>query len=161
MLVAIGIALPLLVALTIRRLRTLDERAAPQYLELLRGVDILEPLPDALLERLALSVEETSYAAGDVVIREGEIGDRFYVISDGEVEVAGKTLSAGASFGEVALLRDVPRTATVTALTDTVLCALEQDVFVAAVTGHATAASRAETRIASHLGRLDRALVAD
>ena len=69
-----------------------------------------------------------------------------------EVEVAGRRLSHGESFGEVALLRDVPRTATVTAVSDVVLYALKRDLFVAAVTGHAPARSTAEAVIASHLG---------
>jgi CRP-like cAMP-binding protein len=61
---------------------------------------------------------------------------------------------AGASFGEIALLRDVPRTATATALTDVEVLALEPEVFVAAVTGHAPSRAAADAVIATRIGRL-------
>jgi CRP-like cAMP-binding protein len=76
----------------------------------------------------------------------------FYVIGEGEVEVAGRTLGSGNSFGEIALLRDVPRTASVTAISDIMLYALERDVFVAAVTGHEPAHATAESLVAARLG---------
>jgi CRP-like cAMP-binding protein len=89
--------------------------------------------------------------AGSIVIREGDPGELFYVIGAGEVEVAGRALGAGDSFGEIALLRDVPRTATVKATTDVVLHTLERDVFVAAVTGHEPAHATAEAVVAARL----------
>ena len=87
--------LPLLVIPTVAALRSLDRRAAPAHLALVRAVDILEALPEATLERLALSLQEVRLPAGSIVIREGETGDRFYVIGEGEVEVAGRTLGPG------------------------------------------------------------------
>jgi CRP-like cAMP-binding protein len=91
------------------------------------------------------------------VFRRGDPGDLFYVIGEGEVAVEldrrpQLTLAPGAYFGEIALLRDVPRTATVTAITEVELYALERDVFIAAVTGHAPSADAADAVIASRLG---------
>ena len=81
-----------------------------------------------------------SVAAGEVVIREGEVGDRFYIVDHGQLEVVGPgvraTAGAGDYFGEIALIRDVPRTATVTAVADSRLYAMERSDFVAAVTSH-------------------------
>jgi CRP-like cAMP-binding protein len=98
-----------------------------------------------------MALREVRLPAGTVVIREGDVGDRFYVIGEGEVGVAGRTLGVGESFGEIALLRDVPRTATVTAVTDVGLYALDRDVFVAAITGHETAQTTAEAVVAARL----------
>jgi MFS family permease len=152
-LIGVGVLLPVLVILTAATLRSLDRRAStPLHLALLRAVDIFEPLPEATLERLALSLQELRVPAGGTVIREGDTGDLFYVIGDGEVEVAGRTLRAGDSFGEIALLRDVPRTATVTATSNVVLYTLERDVFVAAVTGHKPAHATADAVVAARLG---------
>ena len=92
--------------------------------------------PSRSLEQLAAASTETSVRAGEVVIRAGDPGDLFYVIEAGEVEIEGRRFGPGESFGEIALLRDVPRTATVTAATDAVLHALDRDEFLAAVTGH-------------------------
>ena len=152
-LIGTGLLLPALVILTAAALRSLDRRApAPAHLGELRAVDILKALPEATLERLASSLQEVRLPTGSIVIREGDIGDLFYVVGEGEVEVAGRTLAAGESFGEIALLRDVPRTATVTATTDVLLYTLERDIFVAAVTGHEPVHAAAEAVIAARLG---------
>jgi CRP-like cAMP-binding protein len=89
-----------------------------------------------------------------VILREGEPGDRFYVVEKGQVSILGRTFGPGEGFGEIALLRDVPRTATVMAVTDVELVALEREPFVAAVTGHAPAAAAADTLVSSRLGAL-------
>ena len=109
------------------------------------------------LEQLASRLGRVRVPAGQVVFRLGDPGDRFYVIGEGEVAVTldGRPpvrLGRGAYFGEIALLRDVPRTATVTARTEVELYALERDVFIAAVTGHAPSAEAADAVIASRLG---------
>ena len=94
--------------------------------------------------------------ASDAVVREGEAGDRFFVVDSGELEVTvdGKPvrkLGPGDHFGEIALLRDVPRTATVTAVGDVDLYALERDEFIAAVTGHAPSIEAADAVVSQRL----------
>lgn len=154
-LVAIGVILPALALVTHPTLRALDRAtAAPDGTALLRSVPMLAALPEAVLERLAREAETTAFPAGHVIVREGEPGDRFYVVEKGQVAILGNRLGPGEGFGEIALLRDVPRTATATAATDVRLVALERDPFVAAVTGHAPSAAAADTVIAARLGSL-------
>lgn len=140
--VAAGLVLPVLLAATFRPLRRTDALAQVpvEVLELLRGVPALALLPGRLLDRLALDSEPVTAAAGERVVVEGEVGDRFYVIAEGRsrVDVGGSTvrvLGPGGWFGELALLRDVPRTATVTALTDLRLHAIRREAFLAVVAG--------------------------
>jgi MFS family permease len=160
-LVVTGSILPVLAALLWRRLSALD-RAAPvpeRELELLRGIEIFRPLPSPVLEGLASAMAPMRVEAGREIVREGEAGDRFYVIAEGRVEVVkdGKVINEegpGEFFGEIALLRDVPRTATVRAKTDVELRALERDDFIGAVTGHAASAEAADFVVATRLSSL-------
>jgi MFS family permease len=156
---AAGAALTVVVLLFWRQLPTVDAPApvAEPELALLRGIPIFAPLPPVTLEQLASHLSHLHLPAGGVVFRQGDPGDWFYVVDAGEVTVEpdGRppaTLSRGDYFGEIALLREVPRTATVTARTDIELLALERDVFIAAVTGHAPSAEAADAVIATHLG---------
>jgi MFS family permease len=158
-LVAAGSALTVVVLLSWRPLAAVDApaRVAEAELTLLRGIPIFAPLPPVTVEQLGSHLSRVTLPAGDVVFHQGDAGDRFYVIEAGEVTVApdGRppaTLTRGGYFGEIALLRAVPRTATVTARTDVELLALERDVFIAAVTGHAPSAEAADAVIGSHLG---------
>jgi len=158
-LIAAGGALCVVVLLFWRRLGTVDAPALvpEEELSLLRGVPIFAPLPQVTLEQVASHLSQVRLAAGDVVFRRGDHGDRFYVVEAGEVIVSPEsrppvTLGRGGYFGEIALLRDVPRTATVTARTEVELHALERDIFIAAVTGHAPSAEAADAVIATHLG---------
>jgi hypothetical protein len=159
--IATGALLPLLAALLWRRISALDAEAlAPlRELELLHAIPLFRPLPATTLEQLAASLIPVKASPGTEVIREGEAGDRFYVVVSGEVEVSSKgkpltTQGPGDHFGEIALLRDVPRTATVTAKTDVELYALERDEFLSAVTGHAASAQAADAVVSTRLAGL-------
>ena len=88
------------------------------------------------------------------MFRKGDHGDRFYVVEEGEVEIEGTAHGPGSFFGEIALLRDVPRTATVTARTDVRLLTLDRDEFLAAVTGHEPAEAAADAVVTARLGSL-------
>jgi MFS family permease len=150
-LVATGCVLPALVLLSFRRLRRIDAGAAAPLaeLELLHAVPMFAPLSVAAKEQVAARIVPVTAPAGSTIIREGEPGDRFYVIVSGltAVSMGGRPLSdrgPGEYFGEIALLRDVPRTATITAREDTELRAIERDDFLAAVTGHSSSRSEAE-----------------
>ena len=154
-LVVTGAVLPALALVTRPRLQAIDRMsAAPEATGLLRGVRLLAALPEPVLERLAREATPVRAQAGVPIVREGEPGDRFYVVRTGQVSILGRTFGPGESFGEIALLRDVPRTATAVAVTDVELVALEREPFVAAVTGHAPSASAADTVIAARLGSL-------
>jgi MFS family permease len=149
--VAAGILLPSFGALAWPRLRSLEATAiepGPRFTTL-SNVPIFRPLAQPVLERLSWQVAEVDVPAGTVLIREGERGDRFSLIERGIVSVTMggapvATLGPGDYFGEIALLRNVPRTATVAADSDLSLLTLEREQFVAAVTG-----SRVATRLAN------------
>jgi hypothetical protein len=156
--VAVGAILPLLTLITWRRLVEIDrEVAAPAAeLALIEGVPMFAPLPLAAKEHMAAALVPISVAAGETVIRVGERGDRFYIVGDGELEVVADGVHAkagrGDHFGEIALLRNVLRTATVKALADSRLYALERDDFLAAVTGHPGAREAGEAVVDERLG---------
>jgi MFS family permease len=152
----VGLVLPVLVAAAWRQLVRIDrEVAAPTVeLALVDSVPIFAPLSIAAKEHVAARLVEVPVAAGEVVIRMGDPGDRFYVVADGELEITnGRRAKAGHGdfFGEIALLRDVPRTATVTASAPSRLYALERDDFLAAVTGHSAVRSAGEDVVRERL----------
>jgi CRP-like cAMP-binding protein len=117
---------------------------APLKLALISGNEILAPLSETVQEELARALVEVKVPAGEVVITEGAPGDRFYLIESGTALVTRgdaevNRLGPGDAFGEIALLRDVPRQATVRAVEDLTMYALEREVFLGAVTGHSDA----------------------
>ena len=143
-LLALGAVLPLLALLRWRALRAFDIGAAvsERSFSLLRGTPIFAPLPVDTLEGVCRSLVELDANAGQEVITQGDHGDRFYLIDSGEVEVIEdgvfkRSQTEGEGFGEIALLRDVPRTATVRTTRKTRLLALDRDRFIETVTGHA------------------------
>jgi CRP-like cAMP-binding protein len=159
-LLATGALLPILAVLLRRRLSTLDEAPVPEReLALLRDIDLFAPLPQATLEGVAQALSPVRLATGEEVFRQGEVGDRYYIVAEGEVEIVvdGQVVNVtgpGGYFGEIALLRDVPRTATVRAKNDVELLALDREDFIAAVTGHAASLEAADSVIATRLGSL-------
>jgi MFS family permease len=159
-LAVIGIGVTAIVLVGTRGLQRIDLTSlAPAGLELLRGVSLLALLPEPTLERLARSLVRVEAAPGDVVIREGDSGDRFYVIETGMVEVTKNgrhiaQLGPGDYVGEIALLRDVPRTASVTATAATVFQTLDRAHFIPAVTGVGEFREAAETAMAGRLAML-------
>jgi hypothetical protein len=138
-LVVSGLVFPVVAVASWRRLARLAPPPSRE-LGLLRRVPFLATLPQPVLERLASQLGRVEVGPGTAVVRVGEAGDRFYLVAEGElaVDVAGaepRRLGPGDYFGEIALLHDVPRTATVTALAKTELRALERDDFLSAVSG--------------------------
>ncbi|HEX4699954.1 MAG TPA: MFS transporter [Actinomycetes bacterium] len=159
-LVVVGFLDPLLVVLCWRGLLLLDASMTvrDEEVALLRSVPMLRPLPLPAIELLANGLEPVHVSAGVTVFAQGDPGDRCYVIEQGSVEVVGDgrtvtTLGPGDLFGEIALLRQVPRTATVVARTDLVLASLRSQRFLSVVTGFRSSAAEAQVGVD---GRLDR-----
>jgi MFS family permease len=157
-LIVVGGLLPILALLMWRRLAVIDARARVPLdrIELLRANPLFAPLPAATIEHLAVKLVPRVVAGGETVFRQGDPGDLFYIVGDGrcEISIDGEKVAdawPGEGFGEIALLRDVPRTATVTAVEDTKLLALERDDFIAAVTGYAPSREAADAVIGARL----------
>jgi MFS family permease len=160
-LLVVGACLPLLVALRWRPLALLeaDIRVPERTFKTLRAVDMFAPLSLATLENISRRVDAIHVHAGDTVMREGECGDRFYVVAEGRLDVtcergAYPPVGAGDVIGEIALLQDIPRTATVTARDDCLLYALDRESFLCAVSSHASATSAARRVASERLARV-------
>jgi hypothetical protein len=159
-LVAVGLVAPASVALTWATLRRLDGTMGQRdrEVDLLRSVEMLAALPLPAVEALAIALEPMAVPAGETVVRQGESGSHCYVLEDGVAEVLGDgrvvaALGRGELFGEIALLRDVPRTATVRARSDLRLQALAREDFLPVVTGYRASAGRATTTVDDQLQR--------
>ena len=157
-LIATGALLPALVAVSWPALRRVDGVAAAPTaaLTLLGRVPMFAALSLAAKEQLAQSLVPVRVPGGGEVIAEGDVGDRFYIVGGGRLEVTSagrhlRDLVPGDSFGEIALLRDVPRTATVTASDDAELYALERSDFIDAATGHAAGRAAGEDVVRERL----------
>jgi MFS family permease len=158
---AVGATMLCLVAVAQPSLRRLDRVATvpARPLARLRDVPMLSVLDLPTIDHLALVADEIEVAQGTVLIRQGEPGDRFYVIDAGSFDVSADgapvaTLGPGAYVGEIALLRNVPRTATVVAREDSTVFALERDDFLRAVTGFALSHEEAQRGAEARLGEL-------
>jgi MFS family permease len=159
--VVTGLTLPVAVALTGRWLVQLDALSPEQraHVQLLRQLTVFAPLSLPAVEQLAAHVERVDVPEGTVVVREGDPGDQFYIVEQGALAVtvggqARTPILAGGFFGEIALLRETPRTATVTATADCRLLTVEREHFLAAVTGHAESAAAADLVVSRRLAAL-------
>jgi MFS family permease len=157
---AVAACAPLLV---VRPLGTLETRITPppDVLALLAGTHALAALPDLFLARLAIAAQSRSVATGEAVVREGELGEEFYVVAAGELAVRRdggevRRVGPGEFFGEVALLRTVPRTATVVATAPSTLVSIDHDAFVHIVTGHGPTDEWAQTAVTGLLAEDER-----
>lgn len=147
-----GIAL--LVLIMARGVLAIDRDRPPvdtALLSLVRRVPLFAPLPAYTVEQLLQSFHRVEASRGDVVMAEGDVGDAMYLVGDGTLDVSAKgrhiqTRGAGEYVGEVALLFDTPRTATIVASGPAVLYRLDRDPFLEAITGHPRSTSRAESQ---------------
>jgi MFS family permease len=150
-----GVLLPVVALATLRTIGR-SEAAVPipfREIALLRRLPLFAPVPAPALEAAAAALVPVAFTAGTTIIRQGDIGDRFYVIETGSVAVdqAGTViarLGPGQAFGELALIRDIPRTASVLALEDVRVLVLERGAFMLAVTASPRAVTEA-ARIAA------------
>jgi hypothetical protein len=161
-LVVLGLVAPTLVAVAWRRLTRIDAsiERRDEEIAVLNRVPMFRPLPLPAMNSLALHVRRGQLDAGEEVFRQGDPGDRFYVIEDGEADVIGdgrliRTMAAGEGFGEMALLHDRPRTTTVRARTSLRLYALDRGHFLSAVTGYQSSTREADELMRHRLATFD------
>lgn len=160
--VGVGAMLPLLALVAGRRLFALDASAHVPVVEigLLRSLPLFSALPPPQIEGLARSLVAISVAAGEAIVTQGDDGDRYYAIAAGEFEVVRDdrrvgTLGRGEGFGEIALLHGVIRTATVRALSQARVYALEEEPFLEVLTGHPATRTTAHAIAAERLAPVE------
>jgi predicted MFS family arabinose efflux permease len=159
-LVVTGTVLPLVALVVWRRLRQFDGHVDSDDTAygLVRGVAAFASLPVASLETLASRSRRQLFDAGVDIVRQGEPGDAFFVIEEGHVdvfehEVHRRVEGPGEHFGEIALLRSVPRTATVRAKSPVALLVLDRPEFLAAVGSFRRARFTLDEVATSRLGK--------
>ena len=159
-LVTVGLLCPFLAVASWKRLRGMDRSIGVRDvdIDMLHGVPMLSVLPLPAIEQLARGVEPVDVPAGQAVFRQGDVGDRYFVIESGVAEVIGDgrlvaSLGPGDGFGEIALLRRVRRTATVRAISELRLKALRSDHFLPVVLGYTPSAREAGAVVDSMLDR--------
>jgi MFS family permease len=156
-LITVGVAVAGVALLSLPAARRADRHlVVGEHIDVLAVTPILAPLPRLALEHLAAVAQTRTCADGETVMRQGEPGEEFHVIVSGAAHVLrdGHPLARlvpGDGFGEIALLRDVPRTATVTADGPLTTVVLHRDDFVPAVTGNLGAAAAAAVLTADRL----------
>ncbi len=153
--VGTGLLLPGLALLIGRRLFALDASASVPVVEigLLRSLRLFSALGPPALEGIARSLEPLEATAGTAIVTQGAEGEHYYAIAEGELEVVidgsrVAILARGDGFGEIALLHDTTRNATVAALTDVKLLSLQKEPFLEVLTGHPAAMDAAATIVA-------------
>lgn len=158
-----GIAIPTIMVLRSSTLFRVDRAATvpdDRVLEVILGDEIFDGLPAPTVERLAADAVRVQAEPGTTIIAEGAHGDRYYVIDRGTADVSidgayVRTIGEGGGFGELALLRDVPRTATVVATSVLDLVAFERELFLQAITGQPRSLAVGAERSAFYLGEPD------
>jgi hypothetical protein len=157
-LIGTAVLIPLVLLVGGRALGTLDAAARVPVVEisLLRSMPHFRALPAPELEGVAHALERQTFATGETVIRQGEVGDAFYAIAEGRVRVTVDGAARGTrtrpdGLGEIALIRKVPRTATIVADGPVVLYRLAGDAFLTIVTGHGATADRVQALAAARL----------
>jgi MFS family permease len=157
-LLVVGALLPVLAALRWRSLARIDEgaRVPAERLDAVESIPFLAILPAQRRELLGSQLVPVELPAGATLFDRGDRGDRFFVLVEGTLEIELpdelKVEAAPASVGEIALLRDVPRTATVRARTDAQLFSLDRETFLDAVLGHARSRTSAEAVAVARVG---------
>ena len=155
-----GTGLGVALVICMVRLHRLGATGAPPPAELFDRIaddPLFAALPAPIVERLAAAARTRVVAPGEAIVTEGELGDDYYLIISGDVEITMgaskiRTMSAGESFGEIALLRECPRTATATACGEVEMYTVDSETFLQAVTGHPRSIAEAERITSRFLG---------
>jgi Cyclic nucleotide-binding domain/Major Facilitator Superfamily len=155
---AVGVLFVVMVGALSTRIISIDRHARVPITEMaaLRMTPLFGGLPGPALETVAREARRIEASTGEIVVRQGDHGTEYFAVISGHLTVSKdgtevRELGRGDGFGEIALIRDVPRTATIRATSDVVLLAVAREPFLTAVTGHASTRDRASFIAAEHL----------